>query len=299
MTNGPYFGHVVTAMVTIFDEHQRVDEAQTAAVARYLAANGSQGLVVCGTTGESATLSSEEKIRLYQLVKEAVDHDICVIAGTGSNNTAESVALTKAAAEIGVDGVLVVAPYYNKPSQEGMYQHFKAIAQASRLPVMLYNVPGRTSSNLLPPTVKRLANDLPNIVAIKEATGDLSQVAVVASEAGRGFEIYSGDDFTTLPILAVGGVGVVSVSSHVIGNDLLKMHELWVNGKFDEARAIHLKQMALSKALFCTSNPVPVKYALEYLGVIDKARYRLPLVEATAEEKKVVEDALTAYGIGK
>ncbi len=299
MANGPYFGHVVTAMVTIFDEHLRVDEAQTVAVARHLAANGSDGLVVCGTTGESATLSAEEKIRLFQIVKEAVGPETCIIAGTGSNNTAESIALTKAAAKIGVDGVLVVGPYYNKPSQEGMYQHFMAIAGASKLPVMLYNVPGRTVSNILPETVKRLASDAPNIVAIKEATGDLNQVAVVASEAGRGFEIYSGDDFTTLPILAVGGVGVVSVSSHVIGNDLKLMHQHFYNGDIDGARAIHLKQMALSKALFCTSNPVPVKYALEYLGVIEKARYRLPLVEASADEKRTVEAALAAYGIGK
>jgi 4-hydroxy-tetrahydrodipicolinate synthase len=284
-------------MVTPFDDQLRVDEEQVVALAKHLVANGSDGLVVCGTTGESATLTAAEKVRLYSLVQEAVGGDACVIAGTGSNNTAESISLTQAAEQAGVAGVLVVGPYYNKPSQEGMYQHFKAIGESTKLPVMLYNVPGRTISNIAPATVKRLADDVPNILSVKEASSDLAQIATIASQAGRGFEIYSGDDFTTLPILAVGGVGVVSVVSHIIGKDLLRMHELFFEGDLEGARAIHLKQMALSKAIFCATNPVPVKYAMEYLGIIKKANYRLPMIEATAEEKHIVVDALEAYGL--
>jgi len=299
MSNAPYFGRVVTAMVTPFDEKLRVDEDRAGLLATYLTQNGSDGIVVCGTTGESATLSVQEKLRLYRIVKDAVGHNTCVIANTGSNSTADSIELTRAAQEIGVDGVLTVAPYYNKPTQEGLYQHFKAIAASTTLPVMLYNVPGRTVTNILPGTVKRLATDVPNILAIKEASSDLQQVGTIAANAGRGFEVYSGEDAVTLPILAIGGVGVVSVISHVVGNDLFKMHELFFRGDLEGARAIHFKTLPITRALFSTTSPSPVKYALEYLGIIDSGRVRLPLVELTADERQTVESALAAYGIAK
>lgn len=295
MVNGPYFGRVVTAMITPFDEKLRVDEDEAAALASYLASNGSDGLVICGTTGESATLTVDERLRLCRIVKDAVGDKACVIANTGTNNTQESINLTRAVEEIGVDGVLTVAPYYNKPTQEGLYQHFKAIACSTNLPVMLYNVPGRTSSNILPQTVKRLATDLPNVVAIKEASGDLVQVGTVALGAGPGFEIYSGEDAVTLPILSLGGVGVISVISHVAGRDLGRMHDMYFGGDLQGARGIHLRTLPLTRALFSTTSPSPVKYALEYLGVIKSGRVRLPLVELTPDEKRVVESALMAY----
>jgi len=296
MANGPYFGHVVTAMVTPFDEELRVDEHAAAKLCSYLLENGSDSLVVCGTTGESATLSHDEKLRMFRIAKKVTEAGCgMVIAGTGSNNTSETIALTKAAEEVGVDAVLLVAPYYSKPSQEGMYQHFAAVATSTKLPVILYNVPGRTSSNILPATVQRLATDIPNIVAVKEASSDLLQVATIAAGCKRSFEIYSGDDNVNLPILSVGGVGAISVISHVAGNELRRMHEAFFCGEFETARNLHLATLPLTKALFCTSNPVPVKYAMESFGVIPSGRVRLPLVEANEAERKQIDDAIAAY----
>jgi len=297
MANGPYFGRVVTAMVTPFNEDLQVDNEQVASLARYLTANGSDGVVVAGTTGESATLSCDEKVALFRVVREAVDDGSCVVANTGSYDTRESIELTRRAEEIGLDGIMLVVPYYNKPTQEGIYQHFKAIASATKLPVMLYNVPGRTVANILPETVKRLTHDVPNIVAIKDATSDLSQLGWMIREARPGFEVYSGEDGVTLPILSLGGVGVVSVSSHVIGNDLHQMHDLFFAGDIAGARALHLKSLPVTRALFSTSSPSPVKYALAHLGILKSARMRLPMVELSEPERRIVEDALVAYGI--
>jgi 4-hydroxy-tetrahydrodipicolinate synthase len=199
-------------------------------------------------------------VRMYRIVKQALaGTDACVIAGTGSNNTDESIALTKAAEEVGLDGALVVVPYYNKPSQEGMYLHFKAVAESTKLPIVLYNVPGRTSSNLLPATVKRLSDNVSNIVAVKEASSDMQQCAFIGAMTRPSFEIYSGDDFVNLPLLALGGTGAISVASHVIGSDIHRMHDLFFAGDIDGALKLHWKSLPLTKALFCTSNPVPVK----------------------------------------
>lgn len=284
-------------MVTPFNEDLQVDNEQVASLARYLTANGSDGVVVAGTTGESATLSCDEKVALFRVVREAVDDGSCVVANTGSYDTRESIELTRRAEEIGLDGIMLVVPYYNKPTQEGIYQHFKAIASATKLPVMLYNVPGRTVANILPETVKRLTHDVPNIVAIKDATSDLSQLGWMIREARPGFEVYSGEDGVTLPILSLGGVGVVSVSSHVIGNDLHQMHDLFFAGDIAGARALHLKSLPVTRALFSTSSPSPVKYALAHLGILKSARMRLPMVELSEPERRIVEDALVAYGI--
>ncbi|MDR3707229.1 MAG: 4-hydroxy-tetrahydrodipicolinate synthase [Capsulimonadaceae bacterium] len=299
MSNGPYFGRVVTAMATPFDENRRVDEPQAAALARWLVENGSDGLVIAGTTGESATLSHDEKVSLFTLVKNAVGDGACLIANTGTNDTRESIDLTRAAEDTGVDGILLVAPYYNKPTQEGLYQHFKAIASSTKLPVLLYNVPGRTITNILPATVKRLACDVPNILGIKEASSDLAQISQIARDAGRGFEVYSGEDGVTLPILSIGGVGVISVTSHVIGNDIRAMHDAFFAGDMDTARELHLKALPLTKALFSTTSPSPVKYALERMGVIKSGRVRLPLVELNADERRVVDAALAEYGVAR
>jgi len=294
MAIAPYFGHVVTAMVTPFDDNLKIDEAAVVRLCNHLLDNGSDSLVVCGTTGESATLSPDEKLKMFRIAVEAVGDRGMVIAGTGSYNTAETIELTKAAEEIGVCGALLVVPYYNKPSQEGLYRHFEAVAGATKLPMMLYNVPGRTSLNMTPDTVVRLAA-LHNVVAIKEASKDLEQIATIASACHPSFEIYSGDDGVTLPVLSVGGVGVVSVTSHVAGKTLLQMHEAFFCGDFDRAKALHLSTLALTRALFCTSSPAPVKYAMKSLGVIPNASVRLPLVEVNESERKLIDDAIAAF----
>lgn len=260
------FGRVITAMVTPFKEDGSVDYAVTEKLAAYLAENGSDAIVVCGTTGESPTLTWEEEYELFQVVKKAVNNKAKVIAGTGSNSTREAIAATQKAAKIGVDGSLQVVPYYNKPPQSGLYQHFAAIAKACPdLPLMLYNVPGRTSQNLLPETVIKLA-EVPNIVAIKEASGNLDQASQIRSQTSPEFKLYSGDDSLTLPLLAVGCSGVVSVASHLIGNQLQQMIQSFENGQNQQAIQIHLKFFPLFKALFCTTNPIPVKAALKIQG---------------------------------
>jgi 4-hydroxy-tetrahydrodipicolinate synthase len=216
-----------------------------------------------------------------------------VIAGTGSYNTDASIALTQAAEKAGADAALVVVPYYNKPTQEGMIQHFKAIASSTNLPIILYNVPGRTVSNILPATVAKLADECPNIVGIKEATGNLAQVGELAAIVPATFAIYSGDDFVTLPMLSVGGCGVISVSSHVIGPMISQMHEAFFSKDLDTARALHLKSLSITKALFCTTSPSPVKYAMAKLGIISNSSLRLPMVEPEENEKKLIETALS------
>lgn len=259
------FGRVLTAMVTPFTKDLQVDYEGAARLAQYLTENGSDGLVVAGTTGESPTLTHEEKLKLFSIVVDAVGGKAAVIAGTGSNNTQDSVEFTRQAAKTGVDGILLVAPYYNKPSQEGLFQHFKAIAASCELPMMLYNIPGRTSVNIQPATVARLAQ-IPNIVAVKDATGDLAQVTEVRRLTPPDFAIYSGDDALTLPILAVGGAGVVSVSSHLVGKQIQEMIGAFFAGDVAKAAQINQQIFALNKALFITTNPVPVKTALNLVG---------------------------------
>lgn len=289
-------GQVITAMITPMEQDGKVSYEQAIRLAKRLAENGSDGVVLSGTTGESPTLSFDEKVRLFASITDAVGGDLEIIAGTGSNNTAESIALTQAAESAGVDAIMLVTPYYNRPSQEGLFQHFKTIAENCSLPIMLYNVSGRTGVNLLPETVSRLA-EIDNIVAIKEASGDLNQVSQLRSLVPDDFLIYSGDDSLTLPILAVGGDGVVSVASHLVGRQLKDMVTAFLAGKVKEALQLHLQLLPIMRVLFITTNPVPVKRALEFVG-FDSGPLRQPLVDLTEAEARKIKDVLTASGLG-
>jgi 4-hydroxy-tetrahydrodipicolinate synthase len=280
----------MTAMITPFTENGEVAYDKTAELARHLVKTGSDSILVSGTTGESPVLTRDEKERLFLAVKEAVAGQATVVAGTGSYNTAESIVMTKMAEQTGVDGILLVTPYYNKPSQEGLYQHYKAIAGATSLPVILYNVPGRTSVNLLPATVSRLS-EIENIVAVKEASGSLDQVAEIRRSTPDEFLIYSGDDSLTLPILALGGHGVISVASNVAGLLIKEMISSFFSGRVDRAKELHLKLFPLFKVLFMTTNPVPVKAAVNMIG-IESGIPRLPLVSATPQEAEAVRKVL-------
>lgn len=295
-SNEPIFGRVLTAMITPFDAVGNVDYAEAGRIAQWLTEHGSDGLVVTGTTGESATLSLDEKMRMYETVVQAVQGQAKVLAGTGTYDTAETVELSRAASEIGIDGLLVVTPYYNKPSQEGLYQHYAAVAGASALPVMLYNVPARTSVNLEAATVLRLAQ-IENIVAIKEASKLLEQVGEIIACAPEGFQVYGGADEVNLPILALGGVGNISVISHVVGPDLQKMHQAFFQGDLETARRIHLNTLPITRAMFSAPSPVPTKTALAMMDVLPSSRVRLPLVEANEKERGLIHAALKDYGL--
>ena len=271
------FGQVLTAMVTPFNAEGEVDYSVTAKLAEHLVYHGTDTVVVCGTTGESPALTWDEEYQLFQVVKQAVGDQAQVMAGTGSNSTREAITATQKAAQLGVDGALLVVPYYNKPPQEGLYQHFREIAAAvPELPLMLYNVPGRTGQNLAPETVARLA-EVSNIVAIKQASSDLEQASQIRRLTPPAFEIYSGEDALTLPLLAVGSVGVVSVASHLVGKQLQQMVSAHVQGQPQIAMDIHLKLLPLFKALFATTNPIPVKAALRLQGwAVGSTRLPLP-----------------------
>ncbi|MES5395304.1 4-hydroxy-tetrahydrodipicolinate synthase [Bacillus amyloliquefaciens] len=276
-------GNISTAMITPFDSKGNVDFQKLSTLIDYLLKNGTDSLVVAGTTGESPTLSTEEKIALFEFTVKEVNGRVPVIAGTGSNNTKDSIKLTKKAEEAGVDCVMLVTPYYNKPSQEGMYRHFKAIAEETFLPVMLYNVPGRTVASLAPETAIRLA-EIPNISAIKEASGDLDAITKIIAETPEDFYVYSGDDGLTLPILAVGGRGVVSVASHIVGSDMQQMIKNYTNGQTATAALIHQKLLPIMKELFKAPNPAPVKTALQLKG-LDVGSVRLPLIPLNEDER--------------
>ncbi|WP_318504459.1 4-hydroxy-tetrahydrodipicolinate synthase [Bacillus sp. T3] len=277
------FGRVSTAMVTPFDKNGHIDFAKTTQLVNYLLDNGSDSLVVAGTTGESPTLSKEEKLALFQHVVSIVDKRVPVIAGTGSYNTYESIELTKKAEQIGVDAVMLVGPYYNKPNQEGLYQHFKAIAESTTLPVMVYNIPGRSVVNIQPETIIRLSA-IPNIVAVKEASGDLGAMTKIIAETDDSFAVYSGDDGLALPILAIGGVGVISVAAHVIGNEMQELVQAFLNGETQKAAKLHQQLLPIMQGLFKAPNPVPVKTALQLKG-LDVGSVRLPLVPLTEQER--------------
>ena len=284
------FGRVLTAMATPFDESGAVRWEQVTALAKRLVEGGSDGIVVAGTTGESPTLSDEEKIRLFRTVKDAVAGRAVVVAGTGTYDTRHSIHLSKEAERIGCDGLLLVNPYYNRPSQDGLYAHFRAIAESTHLPCMLYNIPGRTGVNCAPETIARLA-DVPNIVAVKEASGSLDQVSDIRRRTKEDFLIYSGDDSLTLPILAVGGTGIVSVASHLAGREIQQMVRAFEQGEVREALRLHLRLLPLFKVLFITTNPVPLKSAMNMSG-FNVGKPRLPLVEATAKEKEQIQTVL-------
>lgn len=288
-------GRLLTAMVTPMNEEGHVDYELAGELARRLVASGSDGVVVAGTTGESPTLTDEEKISLYQAVVEAVGGEATVIAGTGNYDTQHSIELTKAAEKAGVDAVMLVVPYYNKPPQEGLYQHFRKIAESTSLPVMLYNVPSRTSCNLLPDTVARLA-EVDNIVAIKEAAGSMDQVSELAQRVPKNFAIYAGDDSLTLPMMALGAVGVVSVASHLVGRRIKAMIEAFLEGDTKTAREIHLELFPLFKGLFITTNPIPVKRAVQLTGFA-AGPTRPPLAPMGEAEEAALKEIMKGLGL--
>jgi 4-hydroxy-tetrahydrodipicolinate synthase len=285
-----HFGRLSTAMVTPFDKNGNIDFQKTSTLIDYLINHGTDSLVIAGTTGESPTLSTEEKLALIQHTVKEVNGRIPVIAGTGSNNTAASIKLTKQAEELGVDAIMLVVPYYNKPSQEGLFQHFKAIAESTKLPVMLYNIPGRSAVNMSVDTIVRLS-DIPNIVAVKEASGNLDAMAEIISRTKNDFVLYSGDDGLTLPVLSIGGVGVVSVASHIIGKEMQAMISAFISGNYISAAEQHRKLLPVMKQLFVVPSPGPVKTALQVKG-LDVGSVRLPLVPLTSTERSELMDVI-------
>lgn len=287
------WGRLITAMITPFDEDLNVNYDEAILLAKRLVEEGNTALVITGTTGEAPTLSSDEKVKLYELIKKNVD--VPIIAGVGTNSTADTIINAKKAIEAGVDGLLIVTPYYNKPSQDSLYAHYRKIAEVVDIPIMLYNVPGRTGCNLSPETVERLAY-IENIVALKEASGDMNQMSEIIRRKPEGFLVYSGDDSMTLPSMAVGAYGVVSVCSHVVSKEMKKMIDAFVLGDTRKAMEIHLKLFKLFETLFIVSNPVPVKAALNMIGT-KAGRLRLPLIEANSETREIIQNELENLGL--
>lgn len=288
------FKGAIVAIVTPFKDG-KVDEESFRELIEFQIENGTDGIVPCGTTGESATLSHEEHDRVIEIAVEAVKKRVPVIAGTGSNSTEEAVRLTKHAYDAGVDGVLMITPYYNRPTQEGLYQHYKMIAEKVPIPIIPYNVPSRTGTNLLPETVGRLSR-IDNIVGIKEATGSLGQVSEVISCCGDDFTVLSGDDFTVLPLLAVGGKGVISVTSNVAPADMAGMIDAFEAGDLLRARELHYKMFPLMSALFFETNPIPVKAALAMMGKIEY-ELRLPLPKMSDANYERLRKVVSDYGL--
>ncbi|MGA9287599.1 MAG: 4-hydroxy-tetrahydrodipicolinate synthase [Anaerobacillus sp.] len=284
------FGKVLTAMVTPFDRRENIDFTKTEQLINYLLKNGTEGLVVAGTTGESPTLSSEEKVALFKHSVKVADGRVPIIAGTGSNNTHASIELTKKAEDAGVDAIMIVAPYYSKPGQKGLYAHFKAIAESTKLPVMIYNIPGRSVVNMTADTIVELSK-ISNIVSVKEASGDLDQITDIISRTDESFSVYSGDDGLTLPIMSIGGDGVISVASHVLGNEMQKMIAAYEAGQVKEATAIHHQILPIMNELFKAPSPSPVKTALQLKGM-DVGSVRLPMIPLSAEERSLLAAAL-------
>ena len=289
------FGRLLTAMVTPFTADGKVDYSQANKLAKALLNSGSDGVIVSGTTGECPALNVDEKLRLFAEIKSAIGDSGTVIAGTGSYNTTSSVELTIQAEKAGVDGCLLVVPYYCKPTQEGLYEHFRTIAGATKLPCILYNVPSRTVTNLGAETAIRLSR-IGNIVGVKEASTNLSQIADIIQGTEDDFIVYSGNDSDTLPIMALGGYGVISVISHITGLQVKQMIEDYLNGRTDEAASIHRKLLPLVNSLFVIGNPMPIKYALNYLGFA-VGKPRLPLTEPDGKTRALIEDTLKQYTI--
>jgi len=287
------FGKVITAMVTPFDYKGNVDFTKTTQLVNYLIANGTDSIVVSGTTGESPTLSTEEKLALFQHVVKVSDNRAKIIAGTGSNNTYASIELTKKAEKVGVDGLLLVSPYYNKPNQQGLYEHFKAIAESTELPIMLYNIPGRTAVKIDVDTIVKLSA-IPNIVALKESTGDIAAATEIIANTDESFHLYSGDDYLTLPMLAIGAKGVVSVAAHIIGNEMQEMIKTFESGETQKAALMHQRLLPVMNGMFIAPNPTPVKTALQMKG-IDVGSVRLPLVPLTGEEREKLSEIVNDF----
>ena len=312
-------GNLITAMVTPFKENLEIDYDKVKKLANHLVENGSDGILVVGTTGESPTLTHEEKLNLFKTVKEAIGDRASLIAGTGFNNTRDTLKLTKEAEEIGADAALVVCPYYNKPPQEALYQHFKTVAESTKLPVIVYNIPGRSGVNITPETMARLSK-VPNIIADKEAAGSVGQCSAMVNACGgfptfqkyreaiskgkevehlpmeKRFAVYSGDDGLTLPMLSVGAVGVVSVASHIVGKQMKEMITRFFKGDVQGALDIHIKLTPVFKGLFFTTNPILVKSALRMIG-IDPGSLRPPMIPATPEQEAKLEKILKDAGV--
>lgn len=289
------FSGALTALVTPF-RHNVVDEDAFRVLIERQISEGIHGLVPCGTTGESATLSHEEHERVIEICIDQVKGRVPVLAGAGSNNTSEAVRLTRFAQKAGADGALLITPYYNKPTQEGLYRHYRAIAEAVDLPLVPYNVPGRTGCNLLPSTVSRLARDFPNIVGIKEATGDMPQCSRLLAACPKNFIVLSGDDLTALPLMAMGGKGIISVTSNVTPGLVAEMCNALAAGDLQKAARLHLSLFALHDVMFAETNPIPAKTALALMGLISD-EMRLPLCPMDEANKNKLIDVLHAQGM--
>ena len=290
------FGRLITAMITPMNDDGSVNYQLAADFAENLINNGSDALVVAGSTGEAATLSADEKLELFRVVAQRVNGRAKIIGGTGSNDTQSSINLTKQAASTGIDGVMLVGPYYNKPTQQGFYEHFKAVATATELPVVLYNVPGRTSSNIAPATVAKLANELPNVVALKEACGNLEQVIELMSVVPEDFIIYSGDDELTIPMMAIGAHGVISVVGNIAGNEMQEMIQAFLAKDITKAAKLQVHMHRLIKAMFMVTNPIPVKAAACLTTLNNQGgKLRLPLTPMSAAELTTLIDILKTY----
>lgn len=295
----PYFGRLLTAMVTPFNADGSINYEAGADFTDWLLANGSDGLVVEGSTGEAATMDMDEKIKFMQTIVARVNGRAKIVAGAGTNCTASTIDLVKKMEACGVDGVLVVGPYYNKPTQEGYYQHFAAVAKATKLPIIVYNVPGRTGGNIAPETVARLAADFSNIVAIKEAAGNVAQTAELYRVLPEDFSIYSGDDGLILPFLSVGACGLISVLANVNGNILQQLMQAYSEGRVKDAADINKVMVPLAKAMFVESNPIPIKAAVTKVTGINAGAPRLPLTPISAAAEAKLDSALKAAGMIK
>lgn len=285
----------MVAIITPF-KNDKVDEKKLKELVEYHIKNGTSAIVPCGTTGESSTLSYEEHECVIEVVIKAANKRVPVIAGTGSNNTAEAIMLTKHAESSGADASLQISPYYNRPTQEGLYQHFKKIAESVDIPIILYNIASRTGVNILPETIQRLSK-IKNIVGVKEASGSLDQMSQIHALCGKNFDLISGDDNLTLPILAIGGTGVISVVSNIVPKDVADMVSKFKKGDIDGARKLHYKLFPLIKAMFIETNPGPVKTAMALLGMIDDSGLRLPMVGMSRENLAILKKALKDYGL--
>lgn len=297
MRQKPYFGQLMTAMVTFFNEDGSLNAEGTADFAAWLLEHGSDAVLVSGTTGEAPTMTVAEKEELFTRVIAKVNGRGPVIVGTGSNNTADVLKMNQLAEKVGADGVLVVGPYYNKPSQEGFYQHFKTIAEHTKLPIIIYNVPGRTGKNIEPETIARLAKECPNIVAVKEASGNIAQAAKLHRLAPKDFSIYSGDDGLILPLISVGAVGLISVLSNVNGPILKDLMQAYVKGDVEKATALNDVMVPQADSMFLVSNPIPVKEAVTKMTPFNAGVYRLPMCPMTPAEREKVTAAWKASGL--
>ncbi len=289
------FKGAFVAIVTPFRDG-RLDEQGLRDLIEFQIANGTHGIVPCGTTGESATLTFAEHERVIEITVEQVNGRVPVIAGTGSNNTEEAIRLTRHAKACGADGALMISPYYNKPTQEGVYQHFKKVAAAADIPILVYNIPGRTAMNITADTMARLS-EIDNIVGVKEAAGSIKQVTEIISRCNDGFIVLSGEDYITFPLLCVGGHGVISVVSNVVPRDMAELCNLFFEGRYKEAQSLYYRLLPLCDAMFYETNPAPVKTALAMMGKIASDQVRLPLVSMSAENRRRLERALGDYGL--